>query len=284
MIRIILRESKYGISDRDYGLKHVRFLKKIYRLASAVINIAKEELAPEEDWTNITDEEWNRLAPQLEKYQNSLWLNIIQQIKPLRTEHIAKVVGFGRLGGAFLLTNGNILKVGLDSDGDGPELDWLINSHIPQQLKSRHFGGHHGTANELHVYDSGDIDIGDGGLWSWREVPRYTTFLDWLDQKNLSGADEIAYLGQEVNDILSSYSRQLDRTPGFLPLYKLIMKTKINDYSLLTQLEEDESRKLIKAMYDIILHRKNLKDNDVLDLKAENLGVDQRGNFVFFDF
>lgn len=283
MIRIILKESKYGISNRDYGFKNVRFLRMIYRLKESVMALAHEEFATK-NLTDLSDEEYEKFTAQLKQNENSIWLNVIQQIKPLQTEHIVKEIGFGRLGGAFRLTNGNILKVGMDSDGDDPELKWLINSHIPQQLRKRHFRGW-GTASELHVYDSGDIDFGDGGLWSWREVPSYTTFFDWLDQKNIQiDTQEVAYLGQEINDILAEYSRRVEGFIGFPSLYKFIMKTRKDDYSLLKYLDEDESRKLLKAMYDITVHREDIEGNDTLDLKAENLGVDQHGNFVFFDF
>lgn len=283
MIRIILKESKYGISDRDYGFKNVRFLRMIEGLSELV-----NESANREEISSFSLDS----GPQLnrEEIAKQFWLDIIEQIKPLKTEHIVKELGFGAPGGAFLLTNGNVLKVGVDSDGENVNFK---NDHIPPAIAKDHFAGK-GTATELHVHDFGQIKMPWHGKfsgayfdeqWSWREIPRYTTFSDWLKRRGLSiYGGEVRAIGIKMNRYLTKYSRQTARPVEFEALYRLFMNSREKNYYLLELMKESEARKLLKAMYDITVRRFNLSSAETLDLKADNLGVDQHGNFVFFDF
>lgn len=283
MIRIILKESKYGISDRDYGLKHVRFLKMIHGLRDLVNQAALltvEKIPAEMKSKN----------DKIKEIANQLWLEIIEQIEPLKKEHIVKELGFGALGGAFLLTNGNVLKIGVD--GDGTNLNFK-NDHIPPDIAKDHFKGK-GTATELHVHDFGQIKMPWHGKfsgtyfdepWSWREVPKYTTFWDWLRRQDLSiYGSEVRTIGIEMTRYITKYSRQTERPIEFEALYKWFMSSRGKAFYLLELMKENDAKKLLKAMYDITIRRFNLSSSEYLDLKADNLGVDQHGNFVFFDF
>lgn len=261
MIRIILKESASKVNDWEYGAKHIRFLKRIRELAKAVSNAAGD---PD-----------SMFWPKAEMEQ---WLDIIESIRPLKNEHIVKVVGFGARGGAFLLTNGNILKVGLEPSG-------AESLEIPKKLTGAQFSGK-GSAGELHVYDSGTFYVpGSRYDWAWREVPVYTTFGDWA-RKNIPNFDEslvwnISSIGFQIRKIMNDAKDSLKRTPEFNAVYRLFIKNYSWQFPLIGKLSEENTYKLIKAFYDINIKRDSFSS---LDLHDENLGVDQHGNFVFFDF
>lgn len=276
MIRIILKESKYGLTDRDYGFRHIRFLKMIKGLNDLVL-AATLEFSALKGFGQENKEAF-------EKLRNSLWLDIIKQVEPLKTENITKVMGFGSLGGAYLLTNGNVLKIGVDVNGYNLNFK---NDHIPDELVKDHFSGQ-GTSSELHVHGTGRIKMPWHGKisgyyfddpWSWREVPRYTTFHDWLKEKGLEyHAYDVSGIAYEINAIF----RKTGRQTSFGPFVKWFMENRKNNYGLLKDIDDEDAIKLLKAIYDISSRRVNVGVG--LDLKADNLGVDQHGNFVFFDF
>jgi hypothetical protein len=157
-------------------------------------------------------------------------------------------------------------------------------------LTKAQFGGK-GSSGELHIYDSGVFSIQDSDYnWTWREVPRYIPFMEWATN-NLRGATwaelwSVGPMGYDVANILAKYSKQTKRIPNFDIVFKYFMKTNGYSFSLLNKLGPESSYKLIKAIYDVNVKRSSVEDDWIgsLDLHSENLGVDQHGNFVFFDF
>lgn len=265
MIRIILKESAAKVSDWEYGAKHIRFLERIRELNKAILK--------------ATPSPPDSMFFAQEKAEQ--WLNVIESIRPLKTEHIIRAIGFGARGGAFLLTNGNILKVGLEKDNpSGDEALWIPRAFTSAQFKGK------GSAAELHVYDSGQFYIPNSEYrWAWREVPIYTPFPVWAKNniKEITNHDiwSVARMTDYFLDMMNDEQARLGRVPEFTKLRKRFAEYYSQYFPVIKKLGNENTDKLLKAIYSVSARR---QDANPLDLHDENLGVDQHGNFVFFDF
>lgn len=261
MIRIILKESKVP-SNRN-----IRFLSSIEGL--------RKEVEKSVRYGDVGNDE-------------ELWLAIIGEIQPLKDSQIVREIGRGAMGAAFELSNGNILKVGKEVTASAATL--------PGKLSKDQFAGK-GSASELHSYASGMIRSVhvSAGRWTWREVPKYIPFVDWVRMhlKATSGPDNSLYLERlydEVADlpyivdvVLERFRSHFKREPSFNAILKYILEKSTDDVLLiLKMLGEKDTEKLIKASYNLIV--KKARTFEQLDLHPGNLGVDQHGNFVYFDF
>lgn len=263
MIRIVLKESKAS-SNRN-----IRFLSSI--------NGLRKEVEKSVRYGDVGSDE-------------ELWLAIINEIQPLKDSQIVSEIGAGMMGAAYELTNGNILKVGKEVTATA--------AAMPGQLSKDQFAGK-GSASELHSYASGMIRSlhVSAGRWTWREVPKYIPFDDWAVARltptagdSVDNSWEIERLSAQVgglpyviDDIIERFRLNFKREPTFAAVLGSIMKSYKNDVRLtLKMLGDKDTEKLIKASYNLIV--KKARTSEQLDLHTGNLGVDQHGNFVYFDF
>lgn len=278
MIRIILKES------RSNQLNGLEFLRQIDELNKAVRRTVG---------TGSRQDELN------------LWKKIIDEIRPLKDSRIIDLIGKGWMGAAFELSNGNILKIGQEASSS--------SKGLPKKLSTAQKIGA-GSAQHLHLYDFGEIQhilphqeegwSEPSAPWTWREVPKYIPFEEWVATRLFANRNEYERKGRynrlgfekfmnpldrllsELDELVSKYRDKVGTIPQFSVILKYLRRAPVsyNENNLelvLKLLGEKDTVKLLRSAYDLLIKKEG---SAWLDLKADNLGVDQHGNFVFFDF
>jgi hypothetical protein len=250
--------------------------------------------------------DYNRIASKADRYRAVL--NLIREIRPLHDSTAIEVVGQGAMGIAIALSNGNILKIGEELRDS--------TARTFSKLGKDNFAGQGSTSN-LHVYDEGEIKslkMGSGPNWTWREVPKYKTFKDhyyndltpqpkgWR-KTNAAHSDDFEEPINRHSDKSDNYYRLLEGMKtrlrklgqlmtqyhnmyGKFPTLDAVTKYYYNTYKTKTEifksLPEETAKKVVKAFYELAIRSETSPEE--LDVHTDNLGIDQHGNFVFFDF
>ena len=253
MIRIILRENVSRLGN--IAEHNVDFLSDDDRFDQQILG----------------DVPWSKIEQILYK--------IVGAIPVLSDSKILSRIGAGVDGVAFELSNGNVLKIGKEGASVSSALE---------TSKEDNFTGR-GSSSLLHVYGRGKIEIGTVLPLFWREVPRYTTFTEWLRQvlpnrppqeiKKLLHAIEFTAVLFYI--LMKNYTEKVGQMPSLKNIIKISYKHNEKGDLVLAKLGKEFYERLAKAVYEL---GKRAGFSERLDLNIGNFGLDQHGNIVFFDF
>lgn len=203
---------------------------------------------------------------------------LISKIPTLSETKLVKNIGKGAEGIAYELSNGNVFKIGKDTRGT---LDTANKSAADNFSKQ-------GSSALPHVYNSGEIEIGSSSL-SWKEMTKYTTFIEWFQfvrpnsKKTKKVFDQIYFACGLIQVLMMNYANKTGKLPSLKTLIEYTSKYTGEVDAILSELGKDFYERLVKAVYELGRRHDYSKEN-IVDAKADNLGIDQHGNFVFFDF
>ena len=216
------------------------------------------------------------------KLDNSIKSNL-SEIEMLSHSLIVKELGSGFFGTAFLLNNGLVLKIYVKSPQDDPDLlaKLAFKGKGSKSLPFYHdFGVFKKTRN-----DDYEAMVGLG----YYVMPRLTTAKDHIEHilrkvDIEQEEDDLAYVlrafgifvnnsGLEPFDTLFSYmiEKYGSNSDKFSKTFK-IAKT-------LKWLGPEELKKACKAVYDL-----KMAHPEAYDFHAGNIGIDQHGNWIMFDY
>ena len=206
----------------------------------------------------------------------------LAEIEMLFHSLIVKQLGAGAYGTAFLLSNGLVLKI-YKKNGEEPE------------LFSRLASAGRGKANIPFYHDFGDF-VKSGPLFGMKYyiMPRLKTaesfIQEILKKKDVyQESDDLAYVMIHFSVLMNrvAYSKAT-RQASFDSIFNFMIK-RCSDASKLSKtykitktlkwLGPTELRKVCKAVFD--MKQANPK---AYDFHSGNLGVDQHGNWIMFDY
>lgn len=204
---------------------------------------------------------------------------LVSEIPTLAESKLVGNIGRGAEGVAFELSNGNVLKLGKDIRGSLETAKNSISDNFSKQ----------GSAALPHIYNRGEIKMGSYPSLFWREMSKYTTFNEWLyfirpgNKLKKEVFEQVDYTSAFTQVLMRNYKEKTGVLPSLKTLINFSYKYNVENNAILSELGKEFYERLIKAVYELG-KRHDFSNLNSLDTHAGNLGVDQHGNLVFYDF
>lgn len=201
-------------------------------------------------------------------------------VEPFKDSIITKKLGEGLFGVAFLLSNGNVLKFGEHDQTEKADQQIIV------KMRDRIFSGK-ARRNTLYPISYGNFPVRDMKNIYWREVPFYKEppqnlffkdceqvaqyFIDLYYKKDFS-VDKERAISVFIKDFFSEVG--FKKTTVMVDQFWLEKMKRMQSY-----IDVPTLREFLKAVVDA-----KKSSHQTVDFHAGNLGIDNSGRMVFFDF